>query len=534
VLPEVSVLVVIEILKALEYAHARNLVHRDLKPENVLVRRDGRVFVADFGLAKRESSTLLTHRNVIAGTPAFMSPEQTLGKKLDAQCDLFSFGSVLRYAATGEAPFGKDDVDVVFHRIRTLNLEPLSKLRTDLDSSVCVAFDRLLIKDKSQRTESANRFLEEISGQDPVLKKKALTPLAWSVGLGIVCVVALGVGIGMFFLRSDPSRQPADGSVSSATSPLSRDFPFHIQGTDYRFQSLAEAIQMAKSGQEIVVSSDGPFACSQIAIGRKRISVVAGEGAHPKFTNSEDGFGRQFLITSSDLRLRGLEIDWLVDVELMDLQTMRELPAILCEDGKLELESCTVRRGMMGASVYGGRGMSIRDCLIEGGSHGISWLASGHELVVDNSTIRTKNGILVMFPPVASQPKDSGQCQLTNVRFECELAVEVALLRVQSKPISFESKGCTFDNPYLVGIMGAPPLARQIAKPVGMILMMRSSLVWNEENCVHQLEQMCVSSRLLKQTTQRNHGDVVGLSAWKREWNSDFAGSSESPRTETN
>ena len=91
-----------QIASGLAAAHAARIVHRDLKPENLLIERSTNVVrIADFGLAKRDSSSVLTQPNVVAGTPAYMSPEQTLGQALDPRSDLFSFGAVLRFAATG-------------------------------------------------------------------------------------------------------------------------------------------------------------------------------------------------------------------------------------------------------------------------------------------------------------------------------------------------------------------------------------------------------------------------------------------------
>ncbi len=96
-----------DIGSALFYAHNQGIIHRDLKPGNVLLARDGRALLTDFGIAKAlESATVTT---MAVGTPAYMSPEQILGKPLDARTDIYSLGVMLFQMVTGRRPFTGDE-----------------------------------------------------------------------------------------------------------------------------------------------------------------------------------------------------------------------------------------------------------------------------------------------------------------------------------------------------------------------------------------------------------------------------------------
>ena len=94
-----------EICRALEAAHEQGVVHRDLKPQNIMVENSGRVLVMDFGIARSMEDTGLTNTGALIGTPAFMSPEQAKGEKLDIRSDLFSFGVIFYEMLTGKAPY---------------------------------------------------------------------------------------------------------------------------------------------------------------------------------------------------------------------------------------------------------------------------------------------------------------------------------------------------------------------------------------------------------------------------------------------
>jgi serine/threonine protein kinase len=144
----------VQIADALAAAHAAGIVHRDLKPRNVIVKPAGQVKVLDFGLAKRVGGGLVdTHAATasadpvsavgsVAGTVAYMSPEQAEGKALDARSDIFSFGIVLYEMLTGRRPFAGDSVAEVLSAILRDTPPPARSLRKELPEEL----DRILAK----------------------------------------------------------------------------------------------------------------------------------------------------------------------------------------------------------------------------------------------------------------------------------------------------------------------------------------------------------------------------------------------------
>ena len=111
-----------QIASALEAAHAAGVVHRDIKPGNIMIGRDGRVKVLDFGIAKLPAATSAdltatsasTRLGLIVGTAGYMSPEQAEGRPVDARSDLFSFGAVLYEMLAGRRPFaGESELAVI-------------------------------------------------------------------------------------------------------------------------------------------------------------------------------------------------------------------------------------------------------------------------------------------------------------------------------------------------------------------------------------------------------------------------------------
>ncbi|HKJ24840.1 MAG TPA: serine/threonine-protein kinase, partial [Myxococcota bacterium] len=125
--PRIGALVALEIVRGLEEIHGRGLVHRDLKPANVMLGRAGEVKIADFGVALDARGPGLTRTGTALGTPAYMSPEQLQGARLDFRSDLFSFGVLVYELVSGQLPWGEPGGESVAlqQRIETRRPRPL-------------------------------------------------------------------------------------------------------------------------------------------------------------------------------------------------------------------------------------------------------------------------------------------------------------------------------------------------------------------------------------------------------------------------
>ncbi len=147
---------------ALSYAHERGIVHRDIKSANILVDRDGRVVVTDFGIARAAEDASLTSTGTMVGTPYFMSPEQCAARRIGPQSDQYSLGVVAFQMLTGSVPFQAESLPGIMHHHFYTQVPDVTTARLDVPLALRELVDRALAKKPENRFASTHAMLAAV------------------------------------------------------------------------------------------------------------------------------------------------------------------------------------------------------------------------------------------------------------------------------------------------------------------------------------------------------------------------------------
>jgi len=226
----------VQLLKALDFAHSHRIIHRDIKPENIFVDNSFNCKLGDFGLALSAEDNFITNPYSIVGTPSYMSPEQVRGAKLTAKSDLFSAGVVFFEMFLGKNPFLKENVSITLNEIMSYDESKLVAEIKEIPEEIKEVLVGLLKKNSENRFQSAAEILQKLNVQyeQPTLiingfdkkpnQKKMLIAVAIIVVMGLFLVIKFMDSLsGENANQSILSPQDSSKAIGNNTSDKLRD-----------------------------------------------------------------------------------------------------------------------------------------------------------------------------------------------------------------------------------------------------------------------------------------------------------------------
>jgi eukaryotic-like serine/threonine-protein kinase len=225
--PEAIVDFGVRMAEALDYAHKKGIIHRDIKPSNIVCTTDGKLKITDFGIAHIEDPSRAeeTQAGEILGTPAYMSPEQVLGRPVDGRSDLFSLGIILYEMATGSRPFQGQGFNEIFNAINNLTPSTVHAVNREFPKPLSEIVMKCLSKSPEERHPDGGKLAAALrmaaakpapvaSGATAPERKSRLLPALFVAGM------LTAVSIALFLLLGRPAAQPGPAVITAAQAPV--------------------------------------------------------------------------------------------------------------------------------------------------------------------------------------------------------------------------------------------------------------------------------------------------------------------------
>ena len=261
------------IADGLESAHAVSVVHRDLKPDNVLLAKDGRVVITDFGIARAGDAAGRTGAGQVVGTPAYMAPEQVEAKAVDARADLYALGLVLYEMITGERAWPGEAAFAVA-AARLVRPPPDPSARRLIPPALATLVRACMSRDPAGRPESAARVATELRALEQVPAAVSLAPSAPAFDRAIDRTLLVAP------LRDSAvaeDRWIAEGLAEDLTDALSMVSGLRVRAHAHASEGLTEAREIGRqAGVDVVVDGSVRRSGDALRISLRLLSVRDG------------------------------------------------------------------------------------------------------------------------------------------------------------------------------------------------------------------------------------------------------------------
>jgi hypothetical protein len=356
--------------RALQYAHERGLVHHDVKPANLLLAQTPAgavVKLLDLGLARRTSADGgASGAGAVAGKPDYMAPERGHGRPADGRSDLYSLGCTLYFLLTGQVPFPGGGWPDKLLRHELDAPAPVRALRPEVPAAVEAVVERLMAPDPAQRYPTPAALLAALEGPNRVAVPRATRGRRRRLSAWLALSAVLSGTLIGWVTRAALSRPAPPAHKAPARAAAARPVTCTVEGRPGRFDTLAEAVAAARSGDTVVLHGPGRARTPPLAWQGKALTLRAAPGGRPVLELAATEHPWQALLCGdSELTLEGLELRHALP---------REAGPLVCVEGAaLRLSDCVLHSAGAGPLVVcRGGGLTLRGCWLDAGAVGVS------------------------------------------------------------------------------------------------------------------------------------------------------------------
>jgi serine/threonine protein kinase len=257
--------IIAQVADGLWFAHQQDIVHRDVKPSNIMVLKGGIAKITDFGIARLPNSAVKTMTGLILGSPRYMSPEQVIGKEIDARSDIFSLGVVLYETLTGVSPFDGDNPHAIMYSTCNTVPPPPSTIAQTIPKMLDLILDKALAKNVADRYQKMSELASDL--------REVNQQLLGATGKRPILLM--------------PTIQASETPAQAAASTGSTSFP-HVPTTDRdavtlkistSFDSLSATMKLAALGQQTDDFQDYLSQTQKLRAQRAKEAAAAGSAA---------------------------------------------------------------------------------------------------------------------------------------------------------------------------------------------------------------------------------------------------------------